>query len=244
MTLTWCEANVFSGSILTRYEGSVWRSISVTQSRECITFDCFFFFGRTNKFFRVKIVADFLLFLVKKKIKTYLCNESSFARILLVSVSFVIRIDSFERGRRLFRGTRNRLKSIIYAPRLAWKRGAKGRTGGKRFIFFIRSDGEWWSSSSASIEARSRIRMHSTRERPEKELVQELNDRTRDKTDKNVGDVIGPPQVYYREYIRSVSQPPKLTSTNRSITHPYCSRYNVSLYPSIYHESYTLRCTW
>lgn len=102
----------------------------------------FFFFGRTNKFFRVKIVADFLLFLVKKKIKTYLCNESSFARILLVSVSFVIRIDSFERGRRLFRGTRNRLKSIIYAPRLAWKRGAKGRTGGKRFIFFIRSDGE------------------------------------------------------------------------------------------------------
>lgn len=64
----------------------------------------FFFFGRTNKFFRVKIVADFLLFLVKKKIKTYLCNESSFARILLISVSFVIRIDSFERGRRLFRG--------------------------------------------------------------------------------------------------------------------------------------------
>lgn len=37
--------------------------------------------------------------------------------------------------------------------------------------------------------------MHSIRERPEKELVQELNDRTRDKTDKNVGDVIGPPQV-------------------------------------------------
>lgn len=64
--------------------------------------------------------------------------------------------------------------------------------------------------------------MHSTRERPEKELVQELNDRTRDKTDKNVGDVIGPPQVYYAS-ILSVSQPPKLTSTNRSITHPYCS---------------------
>lgn len=39
--------------------------------------------------------------------------------------------------------------------------------------------------------------MRSTRESgPEKELVQQPNDPTRDKTDKNVGDVIGSPQVY------------------------------------------------
>lgn len=60
--------------------------------------------------------------------------------------------------------------------------------------------------------------MHSTGERQAKELVQELNDRTRDKTDKNVGDVIDSPQVS-----NACESAPKLSSTNRPITHPFRS---------------------
>lgn len=158
-----------------------------------------------------------------------LCNQSGFVRIALSLSPFHLLywIDSFEEERKRFSRDEKSLKVDNLCPSFRMETSSERKTGGKRFIFFIRSDEEWWSSS-ASIEAHSRIRMHSTRERPEKELVQELNDRTRDKTDKNVGDVIGPPQVYYAS-IPSVSQPPKLTSTNRSITHLILLSLYVSL---------------
>lgn len=62
----------------------------------------------------------------------------------------------FRTGRRgrVFRGMRSRLKSIIYAPRFAWKRRAKERQVGRgSFSLFVRTEND-----GAAARASRRIR--------------------------------------------------------------------------------------